>query len=87
MDLSYTMEDNYLKHFVDMVKKAKPVNGADAVLKACNIDGDVRVHYKDQADFECTAHQFGIFEEWKVLQFIFFCLTITRWFLIDLIWI
>ncbi|KAL7258279.1 hypothetical protein ACSBR1_004409 [Camellia fascicularis] len=57
--------DKYLKHFVDMVKKAKPVDGADAVLKAYNIDGDVRVHYKDQADFERIAHQFGIFEEWK----------------------
>ncbi|KAI8009425.1 hypothetical protein LOK49_LG06G02549 [Camellia lanceoleosa] len=64
---SLLVKDNYLKHFVDMVKKAKPVNGADVVLKACNIDGDVRVHYKDQADFERIAHQFGIFEEWKAL--------------------
>ncbi|CAL5376890.1 unnamed protein product [Camellia sinensis] len=65
MDLSYMMEDNYVKHFADMVKKAKPVYGVDAVLKAYNIDGDVCVHYKDQADFERFAHQFGIFEEWK----------------------
>ncbi|CAL5321537.1 unnamed protein product [Camellia sinensis] len=65
MDLSYMMEDNYVKHFADMVKKAKPVYGADAVLRAYNIDGDVCVHYKDQADFERIAHQFGIFEEWK----------------------
>lgn len=50
-----------------MVKNAKPVYGADAVLKAYNIDGDVRIQYKDQNDFELIARQFGIFEEWKVI--------------------
>lgn len=52
-----------------MVKNAKPVHGTDAVLKAYNIEGDVRVQYKDQPDFERIAHQFGIFDEWKVLPF------------------
>ncbi|KAI8019411.1 Calcium-transporting ATPase 1, endoplasmic reticulum-type [Camellia lanceoleosa] len=28
---SLLVKDNYLKHFVDMVKKAKPVNGVDVV--------------------------------------------------------
>ncbi|XP_027356683.1 alpha-1,3-mannosyl-glycoprotein 2-beta-N-acetylglucosaminyltransferase isoform X3 [Abrus precatorius] len=53
MDLSYLLE------------KAKPVYGADMVLKAYNIDGDVRIKYKDQSDFENIARQFGIFQEWK----------------------
>ncbi|XP_019266398.1 PREDICTED: alpha-1,3-mannosyl-glycoprotein 2-beta-N-acetylglucosaminyltransferase isoform X1 [Nicotiana attenuata] len=65
MDLSYLLEDNYVKHFGDLVKKAKPIHGADAVLKAFNIDGDVRIQYRDQLGFEDIARQFGIFEEWK----------------------
>ncbi|XP_070662164.1 alpha-1,3-mannosyl-glycoprotein 2-beta-N-acetylglucosaminyltransferase-like [Malus domestica] len=65
MDLSYLMEDKYLKHFADIVKKAKPIHGSDLVLKARNIGGDVRIQYNDQPDFEYIAGQFGIFEEWK----------------------
>lgn len=65
MNLSYLMEDNFVKHFAEMVKAAKPVYGTDAVLKTYNIDGDVRIPYRDQRDFEDIAHQFGIFEEWK----------------------
>ncbi|XP_028792856.1 alpha-1,3-mannosyl-glycoprotein 2-beta-N-acetylglucosaminyltransferase isoform X2 [Neltuma alba] len=65
MDLSYLLEDKYIKHFSDLVRKAKPVYGADLVLKAYNIDGDVRIKYKDQSDFENIARQFGIFQEWK----------------------
>lgn len=65
MDLSYLMEDNYVKHFAEMVKKAKPVHGNDIVLKVSNIRGDVRIKYRDQSDFERIASQFGIFEEWK----------------------
>ncbi|KAJ6927823.1 alpha-1,3-mannosyl-glycoprotein 2-beta-N-acetylglucosaminyltransferase-like isoform X1 [Populus alba x Populus x berolinensis] len=64
-DLSYLTKDNYTKHFADIVRKAKPVHGTDAVLKAYNIEGDVRIQYRDQPDFEWIAHQFGIFEEWK----------------------
>ncbi|KAJ0010205.1 hypothetical protein Pint_34098 [Pistacia integerrima] len=65
MDLSYLVEDEYLKYFAELVKKAKHVRGADAVLKAYNIEGDVRIQYEDQSDFERIAHQFGIFDEWK----------------------
>ncbi|KAM7482814.1 hypothetical protein LguiB_007397 [Lonicera macranthoides] len=65
MDLSYLMEDKYVQHFGDIIKSAKPVHGADAVLKAYNIDGDVCIKYYDQTDFERIARQFGIFEEWK----------------------
>ncbi|KAF7841541.1 alpha-1,3-mannosyl-glycoprotein 2-beta-N-acetylglucosaminyltransferase isoform X2 [Senna tora] len=65
MDLSYLLEEKYTKHFADIVRKAKPVYGADFVLKAHNIEGDVRIKYKDQSDFENTAGQFGIFQEWK----------------------
>ncbi|KAI9123906.1 hypothetical protein K1719_005206 [Acacia pycnantha] len=65
MDLSYLLEDKYTKHFSDIVRKAKPVYGTDLVLKAHNIDGDVRIKYKDQSDFENIARQFGIFQEWK----------------------
>ncbi|XP_021277536.1 alpha-1,3-mannosyl-glycoprotein 2-beta-N-acetylglucosaminyltransferase [Herrania umbratica] len=64
-DLSYLMEDKYIKYFADIVKEAKPVPGTDAVLMASNIKGDVRIHYKDQSDFERIAHQFGVFKEWK----------------------
>ncbi|KAJ1379376.1 Glycosyl transferase, family 13 [Sesbania bispinosa] len=66
MDLSYLLEDKYATHFANIVKKAKPVFGADLVLKAYNIDGDVRIRYEDQSDFENIARQFGIFQEWKV---------------------
>ncbi|KAK9135644.1 hypothetical protein Syun_014974 [Stephania yunnanensis] len=65
MDLSYLTEENYLRHFANDVSNAKPVRGVDVVLKAYNIDGDVRIQYKDQFDFEQIARQFGIFEEWK----------------------
>ncbi|XAR59897.1 Alpha-1,3-mannosyl-glycoprotein 2-beta-N-acetylglucosaminyltransferase [Bertholletia excelsa] len=65
MDLSYLMEDKYVKHFADMVKNARPVYGTDAVLKAHNINSDVRIEYANQEDFEHLARQFGIFEEWK----------------------
>ncbi|XP_058098621.1 alpha-1,3-mannosyl-glycoprotein 2-beta-N-acetylglucosaminyltransferase isoform X2 [Magnolia sinica] len=65
MDLSYLSEDKFSKYFANLVANAKHVHGTDAVLKAYNIDGDVRVQYNDQADFERIAHQFGVFEEWK----------------------
>ncbi|KAI6677469.1 hypothetical protein NL676_038265 [Syzygium grande] len=59
------MEDKYIKHFSEILKNAKPINGADAVLKAPNIQGDVRVQYQDQPDLERIARQFGVFQEWK----------------------
>lgn len=65
MDLSYLTEENYTRHFANIVKNARPVYGVDVVLKAYNIDGDVSILYKDQEDFERIAGQFGIFEEWK----------------------
>ncbi|KDP36676.1 hypothetical protein JCGZ_07894 [Jatropha curcas] len=65
MDLRYLMEDEYPKYYANILKKAKAVHGNDAVLKAYNIEGDVRIQYKDQSDFERIARQFGIFEEWK----------------------
>lgn len=65
MDLSYLEEDKYVKHFADMLKKATPIYGSSAILKASNIEGDVRILYRDQSDFEDIARQFGIFEEWK----------------------
>ncbi|XP_042509610.1 alpha-1,3-mannosyl-glycoprotein 2-beta-N-acetylglucosaminyltransferase [Macadamia integrifolia] len=65
MDLSYLMEDKYISHFAAMVSNAKPIHGTDVVLKAYNIDGDVRIPYKDQNEFESIARQFGIFQEWK----------------------
>ncbi|XP_011000878.1 PREDICTED: alpha-1,3-mannosyl-glycoprotein 2-beta-N-acetylglucosaminyltransferase-like [Populus euphratica] len=64
-DLSYLMKDKYTKHFADVVRKAKPIQGTDAVLKVSNIEGDVRIQYKDQPDFERIARQLGIFQEWK----------------------
>eukprot|EP00262_Sarcandra_glabra_P006811 TRINITY_DN19367_c0_g1_i1.p1 TRINITY_DN19367_c0_g1~~TRINITY_DN19367_c0_g1_i1.p1 ORF type:complete len:444 (+),score=97.68 TRINITY_DN19367_c0_g1_i1:275-1606(+) len=65
MDLSYLEEEKFLNHFANLVANAKPVQGTDVVLKAYNIDGDVRILYRDQMDFEQIARQFGIFEEWK----------------------
>ncbi|KAK1324901.1 Alpha-1,3-mannosyl-glycoprotein 2-beta-N-acetylglucosaminyltransferase [Acorus calamus] len=65
MDLSYLKADKFPKHFAKMVSDAKPVYGFDAVRKSYNIDGDVRIQYNDQADFERISRQFGIFEEWK----------------------
>lgn len=62
-------QNNYTKYFANIVKKAIPVQGSDAVAKAYNIEGDVRIQYNDQPDFERIARQFGIFEEWKVLSY------------------
>ncbi|KAL2254957.1 UNVERIFIED_CONTAM: Alpha-1,3-mannosyl-glycoprotein 2-beta-N-acetylglucosaminyltransferase [Sesamum indicum] len=59
------MQDKYAEHFANLLKKATPVHGTDVVLKTYNIDGDVRILYRDQSDFEYIASQFGIFEEWK----------------------
>ena len=50
-----------------MVSKATPISGNDVAAKAYNIEGDVRIEYFDQAEFERLARQFGIFEEWKVI--------------------
>ncbi|CAN6481590.1 unnamed protein product [Victoria cruziana] len=65
MDLSYLLEENFLKHFSSLVSNATLVQGSNVVLKAYNIDGDVRIQYQDQGEFEQIARQFGIFEEWK----------------------
>ncbi|VFQ62110.1 unnamed protein product [Cuscuta campestris] len=65
MDLSYLMEEKYLNHFAEMVKKAELIHGADVALKANNMSGDVCIQYRDQLHFEEIARQFGIFEEWK----------------------
>ncbi|CAL1399323.1 unnamed protein product [Linum trigynum] len=65
MDLSYLMKDKYPKHFAEIVRNAKLVRGKDAVLKAFNIVGDVRIQYQDEDEFANIARQFGIFEEWK----------------------
>ncbi|KAK3195636.1 hypothetical protein Dsin_026946 [Dipteronia sinensis] len=64
-DLSYLTKDKYTNYFAKIVKKAKPLPGADALLKVHNIEGDVRIQYKNQRQFEDIARQFGIFEEWK----------------------
>lgn len=60
-----------MKYFADLIRKAKPVYGNDAVMKAYNVMGDVRIEYRDQSDFERIARQFGIFEEWKVVVLTF----------------
>ncbi|KAK8508560.1 hypothetical protein V6N13_130662 [Hibiscus sabdariffa] len=64
-DLSYLLEDKFAKYFAGILKMAKPVRGADLALVASNIEGDVRIQYRDQSDFENIARQFGVFEEWK----------------------
>ncbi|ESQ53067.1 hypothetical protein EUTSA_v10025208mg [Eutrema salsugineum] len=65
IDLGYLTEGNYTEYFSDLVRQAQPIQGSDLVLKAKNIKGDVRIRYKDQAEFERIAGEFGIFEEWK----------------------
>ncbi|KQK02182.1 alpha-1,3-mannosyl-glycoprotein 2-beta-N-acetylglucosaminyltransferase isoform X2 [Brachypodium distachyon] len=64
-DLSYLREDKFLIQFGKEVASATPLHGSDALLKAHNMDVDVRIQYNDQGDFERIARQFGIFEEWK----------------------
>ncbi|KAL6591273.1 hypothetical protein ACP70R_049776 [Stipagrostis hirtigluma subsp. patula] len=64
-DLSYLGEDKFSIQFGKEVASATPLHGSDAVLKAHNMDADVRIQYNDQEDFERIARQFGIFEEWK----------------------
>ncbi|CAA0837028.1 Alpha-1-3-mannosyl-glycoprotein 2-beta-N-acetylglucosaminyltransferase [Striga hermonthica] len=65
MDLSYLEEDKYAEYFAGLLKNSTPVHGTDAVLKTNNIDGDIRILYRDQSGFEHIASQFGVFEEWK----------------------
>ncbi|WOL13431.1 alpha-1,3-mannosyl-glycoprotein 2-beta-N-acetylglucosaminyltransferase [Canna indica] len=65
VDLSYLTEDKFLIHFAKMVSDARPIQGADVILKEQNIDSDMRIKYNDQRHFEQIARQFGIFEEWK----------------------
>ena len=64
----FYVQDNYLQYFANLVKKATPLKGADAVVKANELDGDVRIQYEDQPEFENIARQFGVFEEWKVCK-------------------
>ncbi|TYI49128.1 hypothetical protein E1A91_D12G014300v1 [Gossypium mustelinum] len=64
-DLSYLTEDKYAQYFADILKMAKPIPGTDPALMASNIEGDIRIQYRDQSDFEYIARQFGVFEEWK----------------------
>ncbi|KAG8474007.1 hypothetical protein CXB51_034120 [Gossypium anomalum] len=64
-DLSYLTEEKYAQYFADILKAAKPVPGTDPALMASNIEGDIRIQYRDQSDFEYIAQQFGVFEEWK----------------------
>ena len=64
----FNVQDNYLKYFASLVKKAAPVHGIFDVVKVNDVDGDVRIQYEDQSEFESIARQFGIFEEWKVCQ-------------------
>ncbi|KAJ8477516.1 hypothetical protein OPV22_021243 [Ensete ventricosum] len=64
-DLTFLMEEIFLKHFAKMVSNARPIRDSDVILKANNIDNDIRIQYSDQRHFERIARQFGIFEEWK----------------------
>ncbi|WOL05309.1 alpha-1,3-mannosyl-glycoprotein 2-beta-N-acetylglucosaminyltransferase [Canna indica] len=64
-DLSFLMKDNYLSYFAKMVSNARPIREPEIILKAKNIDSDIRIQYNDQQHFEQIAGQFGIFEEWK----------------------
>ena len=69
------------------VASATPVHGSDALLKAHNLDVDVRIQYNDQSDFERVARQFGVFEEWKVpllTQFNSFIFRSQVWQVINL---
>lgn len=71
-ELVLSLQDKYAQHFANIVAKAKPVSGVNVLQETNNIDGDVRIKYRDQSDFEYIAGQFGIFQEWKVIQLIFF---------------
>ncbi|KAG0458707.1 hypothetical protein HPP92_021835 [Vanilla planifolia] len=64
MELDYLLEGNFLSYFTKMVAGVKPL-GVDFVGKASSMDGDVRIKYNNQAEFEQIAHQFGIFSEWR----------------------
>ncbi|XP_071679141.1 alpha-1,3-mannosyl-glycoprotein 2-beta-N-acetylglucosaminyltransferase isoform X1 [Lolium perenne] len=64
-DLSYLKEDKFLIQFGEEVASATPLHRSDALLKAHNMNVDVRIQYDDQGDFERIARHFGIFEEWK----------------------
>lgn len=68
------MQDKFLSHFAKMVSDARPIREPEAILRAHNVDSDVKIQYHDQAHFEQIARKFGIFYEWKV---IFFALQFT----------
>ncbi|CAL9177794.1 unnamed protein product, partial [Musa hybrid cultivar] len=67
-NLTFLMEENFLKYFAKMVSNARPIRESDLILKANNIDSDIRIQYNDQRHFELIARQFGIFEEWKAIS-------------------
>lgn len=75
-----------MKYFADVIRNAKPVYGNDAVMKAFNTVGDVRIEYRDQPDFDRIARQFGIFEEWKVLLVSFPHLQLQWEWILDDFW-
>ncbi|VAH85169.1 unnamed protein product [Triticum turgidum subsp. durum] len=86
-DLSYLTEENFLIKFGKDVANATPVRGSDDLLKAHNLDMDVRIQYNDQGDFERVARRFGVFEEWKVpllTQFNLFMFRSQVWQVISL---
>lgn len=63
----FNIQDKYPSYFTELVKSATPVSGKDAILRTHNTDGDVRIQYNDEQDFEYIANQFGVFTEWKVI--------------------
>lgn len=75
LNIFHYWQDKFLNHFAKLVSDAKLVTGPDFVLKASNINGDIKIKYRDQQEFEIVARQFGIFEEWKVISVASFCFT------------
>ncbi|KAL2630802.1 hypothetical protein R1flu_015488 [Riccia fluitans] len=64
-DLTYLFEPNYAAESGALVSQAMPVSASNELQVASRVDGDVRVEYTRQSEFEHLAATFGVFRELK----------------------
>ncbi|KAK3287077.1 hypothetical protein CYMTET_5397 [Cymbomonas tetramitiformis] len=62
MDLRYLEAEAYAKQFQATVQQAQPAPNLNAVH---SMQGDVKLFYRNEKDFEQIAKRFGVFGEWK----------------------
>jgi hypothetical protein len=67
LTFSPVLQEQFDREFGDLVVKAKLVNAMEALQQVKSTESeDVRMEYHTHLDFGHLAHQFGVFQEWKV---------------------